>query len=52
LRSPERRLGRLRLLILPLNEHCHGRGGWRVAAEEQEWREIVAAGLKEGLIAF
>jgi hypothetical protein len=44
--------GRQRRIITPLDEYCHGRGAWRVAAEEDKWREIVSIGLAQSSMSF
>ena len=44
--------GRQRRIIAPLDEHCHGRGAWRVTAEEDMWREIVSSGLAQSQLSL
>ena len=44
--------GRQRRIITPLDEHCHGRGAWRVTAEEEKWQEILSNGLAQSLMSF
>lgn len=31
---------------------CYGQGGWRVEAEEEAWRAVVAEGLQQSALAF
>jgi hypothetical protein len=44
--------GRQRRIITPLDEHCHGRGAWRVTADEDKWWEIVSSGLAQSQMSF